>query len=324
MLKKPLLFLLILMLPVVSVYGAWVREEQAIMGTSISVELWHADQQHARQCIANVMQNMRRIDRTMSPYKTDSELSRVNRHAAKEPVRISNELFQLIQQANRISAMTNGSFDISFASIGFLYDFKRAQKPDARQLQQLVPVINYRSIKLHSAEQTIQFASPKTKIDLGGIAKGHAVDQGIAILKQCDIKHAIVSAGGDSRLLGDKRGRPWMTGIRHPRKKGKFALIIPLTDTAISTSGDYERFFMEDGIRYHHIINPASGQPAKGVRSVSILGPDTTTTDALSTASFVMGTAAALKLIESLPGFDAVIIDAKGGTHYTSGLLNPE
>jgi len=162
------------------------------------------------------------------------------------------------------------------------------------------------------------------RIDLGGIAKGHAVDQGIEILRQCGIQSALLSAGGDSRILGDKRGQAWMTGIRHPRQKDKFIVAIPLSNTAISTSGDYERFFIEDGVRYHHILNPASGEPAQKSRSVTVLGPDATTTDALSTALFVMGPAQALSLVETLSGIDAIIIDAGGKIHYSRGLQPPE
>jgi len=161
------------------------------------------------------------------------------------------------------------------------------------------------------------------RIDLGGIAKGYAVDQSIVLLKGLGIKHAMVSAGGDSRLLGDKHGRDWLVGIRHPRKEQVAAIKLPLADIAVSTSGDYERFFISDGIRHHHIINPKTGDSARELMSVTIIGPKGVMTDALSTTVFVLGVSKGLSLIESLPDYSAIIIDAQFKTHYSSDLMEP-
>ena len=133
-----------------------------------------------------------------------------------------------------------------------------------------------------------------------------------------------MSAGGDSRIIGDKHGRPWMMGIRHPRKENAVVTVLPLSNSAISTSGDYERFFMEEGTRHHHILQPKSGEAVKGMWSVSVIGPNTTTTDALSTSVFVLGTKEGMRLIESMPGFDAILIDSNAKMHITSGLSAPE
>jgi thiamine biosynthesis lipoprotein len=163
------------------------------------------------------------------------------------------------------------------------------------------------------------------RLDLGGIAKGYAVDRGIDILKSFGIRHARLSAGGDMRLLGDKQGKPWIVGVRDPRSEDRNALVMPLSDVAVSTSGDYERFFFDDaGKRVHHILSPATGKPAKGVQSVTILGPDALTTDGLSTAVFVLGSAKGLELINRLDGIDAVIIDELRQVHYSDGLMPPE
>lgn len=294
------------------------------MGTAVKVELWHDKRLQANKCISLVMANMRRIDASMSPFKPDSELSRLNQTAATKAVKVSKELFQLIRRARQISVQTDGKFDITFASAGRLYDYRKAIRPSDEQLKNLLNAINYRHILLDARKRTIRFQHPQVYIDLGGIAKGHAIDQAIRILRQCGINHALVSAGGDSRILGDKQGLPWMTGIRHPREKNGFAVVLPLTDTAISTSGDYERYFIENGVRYHHIISPSSGKSADQSRSVTILGKDATTTDALSTAIFVMGPKKGLQAIEQLPGIEAIIIDSSGKIHYTSGLLQPE
>ena len=158
---------------------------------------------------------------------------------------------------------------------------------------------------------------------LGGIAKGYVVERGIDILRKRGIENAIVTAGGDSRLLGDRRGRPWMIGVRDPRADDEVAISVPLVDEAISTSGDYERYFEEDGIRYHHIIKPSTGEPAEGVHSATVFGPDAVITDALSTSVFVMGVDRGLTLIGTLPDYESIVIDASGRMFYSDGLTPP-
>ena len=158
------------------------------------------------------------------------------------------------------------------------------------------------------------------KIDLGGIAKGFAVDQSIQHLHDLGIKHALVSAGGDTRLLGDRNGRAWLVGIRDPANTEEVIVMLPLQDEALSTSGDYERFFVEDGKKYHHIIHPTTGYSASEVRSASILANDSTTTDALSTSIFVMGVSKGLELLNSLDGVEGVIVDQQGKIYYSEGL----
>jgi len=296
------------------------------MGTPVIVELWSESKQQAESCTKQVMLEMHRIDKLMSPYKKTSELARINSKASQHPVRISQELFNLIQRSIQLSELSTGAFDITFASIGYQYDYRRGDTPSDKTIASLLDRINYKNIQLDDKVLSIQFSKADVKIDLGGIAKGYAVDNGIRILQKCGIKQALISAGGDSRIIGDHRGRPWMTGVRDPRAEDKkeSILVIPLSDTAVSTSGDYERYFIKDGIRYHHIISPKTGKSAKGAQSVTVLGPDTVTTDGLSTTLFVLGVKQGLALAEKLDGIDAVIIDANGKIHYSSGLMLPK
>jgi thiamine biosynthesis lipoprotein len=316
----PLLSLL--MLPVAA-QADWFKQQQDIMGTEITVELWDEDNAHARQCAQQVFTEMRRIDALMSPYKPESELSRINQQAAKQAVKISEEMFNLLQKSIQVSELSHGAFDITFSSVGYLYDYRRGLKPSEQQIQQSLGAINFHHVQLDEKKRSVHFARSGVRIDLGGIAKGYAVDNGIAILQRCGIKGGLVSAGGDSRILGNRGDRPWMMGIRHPRKKQGVAVVLPLSDTAISTSGDYERFFIENGERYHHIISPKTGKSVSSSWSATVIGPDATTTDALSTTVFVLGPEKGLQLIESLAGIDAVIIDAQGQMHYSSGLMPP-
>jgi thiamine biosynthesis lipoprotein len=298
----------------------WHSREEAIMGTAVRVELWHDDATLARAALSAVMDEMHRIDALMSPYKPDSELSRINREAAHKPVTIGKEMFDLIARSIEFSRLSGGAFDITFSSVGYLYDYREHLKPTDAQIAKALPGINYRHLQLDPKGRTIHFARPGVRIDLGGIAKGHAVDNCIAILKGRGITNAIVTAGGDSRLLGDRRGRPWNVGIRDPRRRGEVAAVLPLADVAISTSGDYERYFEEDGVRHHHIINPRTGKSATGVRSVTIIGPDGITTEGLTKSVFVKGPQEGMRLIESLKGIDAIIIDDAGRMLYSPGL----
>lgn len=298
----------------------WHRREAAVMGTVISVEVFHQDPQIARHGIETVVGEMRRIDSVMSPFSETSELARVNAHAARAPMQISRELFELIQRSLDFSRLTDGAFDITFASAGYLYDYREGKHPDRAQLEEITPLIDYHKLVLDREQSTIFYGHPGIRIDLGGIAKGYAVDRSLQLVKQLGIEHALVTAGGDSAVAGDRLDRPWTIGVRDPRNKEKLVAVIPLVDVAVSTSGDYERYFEEDGVRYHHIIDPASGDSARELRSVTIIGADATTTDALSTSVFVLGPEAGLALIDALPEIDAILIDRNGRLHYSSGL----
>lgn len=294
-----------------------------MMGTAVSVHLWSDDPEAGRQALEEVFREAARIDRLMSTYKDESEISKINREAASGPVAAGDELFGLVRRSLDISVLTRGAFDITYDSVGQHYDFRARQRPDAATVAAEKVRINYRLVKLDQAAGTIEFLQKGVRINLGGIAKGYVVERGIDMLRRRGIEHAIVTAGGDSRLLGDRRGRPWMVGIRDPRADGEVAISVPLVDEAISTSGDYERFFDEDGVRYHHIIKPSTGEPAGGVHSATVIGPDAVLTDALSTSVFVMGVERGLTLIGTLPDYESIVIDASGKVFYSAGLMPP-
>ncbi|WP_153912788.1 FAD:protein FMN transferase [Shewanella sp. TC10] len=305
----------------------WHQKSFKVMGTQAHVEFWLADNDStienassASELISAVEQEMNRIDRLMSPYKADSELSKINQLAGKEAVVINQELFDLLLDSHKIAELTNGTFDITYASIGYQYDYRQGQKPAENEIHQTLDAIDYRAVILDKQQSSVKFQNQDVRIDLGGIAKGHAVKQCLAILKAAGIEHALVSAGGDTGLLGDRRGRPWFVGIKHPRAAEKTAVQLPLSNESISTSGDYERYFIEDGVRYHHIINPKTGDSARKVVSVSIIGKDSTYVDALSTAVFVKGLQEGMGLINQLPEYEAIIIDNQQTLHVSKGL----
>lgn len=305
------------------VHADWYKAEHAIMGTEVAVELWHADLNQAEHCADQVFAEMRRIDELMSPYKPDSELSRINNLAADAPVSISDELFDLVKASFKYSDLSAGAFDITFSSVGYLYDYRKKQHPSDAAINELLPAINYHHILLNETQHTIRFAIRGVRIDLGGIAKGYAVDNAISILQTCGVVNGFVKAGGDSFVLGNRDGQPWMLGIKHPRQENKVVVRLPLSNVAVSTSGDYERFFIENGARIHHIIRPSTGKPVAENWSVTVIGSKALETDALSTTLFVMDLKSAMALVNKLPGIDAIIIDAKGEMHYSNGLMEP-
>jgi thiamine biosynthesis lipoprotein len=306
--------------PVDAEAGQWLTREEAIMGTAIRVELWCEEPASGQAAIDAVLAEMHRIDRTMSPHKPDSELSRINRDAHREPVALSNEMFLLLVQAQRFAQLSHGAFDITFASVGTLYDYREGRAPDAQALARGRAAIGWRGLELDARTRSVKFAREGMCIDLGGFAKGHAVDNAAAILARHGIHHAHVAAGGDSRVIGDKRGRPWTIGVRDPRKADALVALLPLVDTAISTSGDYERFFERDGVRHHHIVNPATGESPRDVRSVTVLAADGLTCEAMSKAVFVLGTERGLDMVETLEGVDAIVVDAAGVLHASRGM----
>ena len=303
-------------------HADWVRRvTDGIMGTRITVELWADDEQKAERAIDAVLDEMRHIDDSMSTYKPTSEVSQVNAKAADGPMKISKELFDLLVTAKEYSVLTDGAFDITYASVGYMYDFRKHVHPDDAQIDKALPAVNFRHVLLDPKNQTVQFSQKGVRIDLGGIAKGYSVDKGIEVLQSRGFARAYVSAGGDSRIIGDRFGKPWMVGIRDPSKgEGSVITRIPLADAAISTSGDYERFFEENGVRYHHIIDPRTGRSASKVRSATVIGPYATRTDGLSKTAFVLGPERAMEIYNRIEDIDAIIVKLDGTVIYSKGI----
>ena len=302
-------------------HAEWVsRVAEGIMGTRITVEVWGETSQQGSAAIDLVLNEMRRIDDAMSTYKATSEVSQVNAIAGRHPVKISKELFELLTRSVEFSRLTQGAFDITYASVGFMYDFVEHRKPDDQRIAELLSAVNYRHIKLDAAQQTVAFTHPAVRIDLGGIAKGYAVDQSVLILKNSGIKHALISAGGDSYVLGDHEGRAWSVGIRDPDQASRVIAKLNLSDAAFSTSGDYERYFDDEEGRVHHIINPATGHSASQVRSATIIASSAVWSDGLSKTAFVLGAEKALDIYSQLPRVQAVLVTPEGKVLYSRGL----
>ena len=306
-------------------HAAWeTRVTDGIMGTRITVEVWADEPAQAERANEAVLAAMRHVDATMSTYKPDSEVSQVNARAADGPVQISKALFDLLVTANEYSRLTEGAFDITYASVGYLYDFRRRVRPNEAQIRAALPAVNYQHVLLDPSHQTVQFRQKGVRIDLGGIAKGYAVDCGIEALRAEGITHGYVSAGGDSRIIGDRFGKPWVVGIRNPLKgEGEVIARVPLVDAALSTSGDYERYFDEGGVRYHHIIDPRTGHSASKVRSATVIAATATRTDGLSKTAFVLGPERAMEIYNRIDDIDAIVVKLDGTVIYSKRMQPP-
>ena len=295
------------------------------MGTRIAVELWADDRRKGKRRD----RSRARGDAARRPghehVQADQRaVDRQRERRRRSRCQISQELFDLLTTALEYSRITDGAFDITYASVGYLYDYRHHVHPDEKQIDAALPGINYQHVLLDPKARTVKFSQAGVRIDLGGIGKGHAVDRGIAVLQGRGINHALVTAGGDSRIIGDRFGKPWVVGIRHPDRKDEVIARIPLEDAAISTSGDYERYFDENGVRYHHIIDPHTGHSASKVRSATIIGPTATRTDGLSKTAFVLGPERALEIYNRLGDIDAILVAPDGRVLYTKGLEAPQ
>ena len=300
--------------------GHWHEHEAAIMGTRIAVQLWTDDASLAKHAIDSVIAEMHRTDRLMSTYKPESQLSQVNAHAYERPIAVDPDIIDVVTKSFHYSRLSDGLFDVTYASVGHLYDYREGRSPSEEQIAAALPAVDYRQVEVDRERCTIRFLRPGMRIDLGGFAKGWAVDRGAEILRSLGIANAMVTAGGDTRLLGDRLGKPWIVGIRDPRRDGEVVTRIPLVDEAVSTSGDYERYFEHEGVRHHHILVPGTGRSPSAVRSVTIIGASATHTDGLTKPVFILGVERGMEYLRRVGDVDAVIVDAEGRIYYSPGL----
>lgn len=305
--------------------AAFASRTEEIMATPITVE---APADRIDQAAAIVFGLFRRVDADMSEWKDSSPLSVVNQNAGIEPVKVPDELRAVVSRAVNIGDLTDGAFDLTWAAMWGLWDFKAAHPrvPSDAEIAERIRRIGYKKVRIDDQAGTIYLPERGMLIGLGGIAKGYALDRAAAALRDAGIRSFLLSAGGqiavgDAKPGPDGEETPWRLGVRDPRGPGDdFFATIGLTDSGISTSGDYERYFLLDGVRYHHVLDPRTGRPARGVRSVSVISADATLADALSTALMVLGVERGMALVESLDGVEAVFVDDRGGVHRSSGL----
>ncbi len=323
--KFPILILLIVLFQISYPHFSYplglYKYHQISMGTMIEITLLSEDEEVARKAALQAFQEIKRIEQLMSPWIEASDVSRLNRSAGKEWVEVSRETSEVIRKAQEISRMSEGGFDITIAPLTQLWRKAREKgvPPSSEEVKKILDLVNFRNISTRS-DGKVFLKKKEMAIDLGGIAKGYAVDRAFEILTSLGYKNLIVNAGGDLRVGGLKKGEPWSIGIQDPRSPEKVMATISVSDSAIATSGDYEKFFFHQGKRYHHILNPKTGFPADGCQSVTILSKDGMTTDGLATAVFVLGPEKGYALCQRIEGVEYLIVDQEGKILFSPNL----
>lgn len=288
------------------------------MGTFIDVAIITKDRLAADLAIQEIHKLFDRLDNLMSLYKDASPINLLNKEARKRWTKVDEELFDIIDKSVYFSQITDGAFDITVGPITELWGFganKDVPIPSKKEILSRLQYVGYKNIMLDKKNRMVKFSKDRVKIDLGGIAKGFALSKAILILKKYDIKNALINAGGNIYCLGKNGFKGWTVGIRNPLDKEKIVKEITLKDRAIATSGGYENFFVKEGKRYCHIVDPRTGLPIENsILSVSVISQDPTLTDALSTAVFVLGLEDAKKVLDRLSGVEIfVVIKEDGG-----------
>jgi FAD:protein FMN transferase len=294
------------------------------MGTLVDITLWSKDGSGAQTAASAVFDEFRRLDQLMSNWVETSDVSRINAAAGVKAVPVSDEVLRIIVLSQKVARKTGGAFDITVGAYRGLWKFDQdldGTLPEPAEVEARRKLTGYRDLVVDSKHHTVKLRRKGMAITLGGIAKGYAVDRAAAILRDRGMKDFIVQAGGDLFVSGTKGSQKWRVGIRDPRgaRDATFALT-ELEDRTFSTAGDYERGFVKDGVRYHHILDPKTGYPTRGCRSVTVIARDALTADVWDTALFVMGTERGLKMAEKLPDIEAVFVDAKNRVRVSSGL----
>ncbi|MBC8550728.1 MAG: FAD:protein FMN transferase, partial [Candidatus Brocadiales bacterium] len=308
------------------------------MGTVFETTIYAPDKYVAEKTFNEVIQEINRLDYLMSNYKKESVLSELNRNASAEPAACNKELVGVIEQSLQYSNITDGAFDITIGPLMKEWGFfkKKGRIPGKEELESALESVSYKNIIIEEKTikslakklvtvKTVFFKNPGTQIDLGGIGKGYAVDRAISVLKQNGISSALINFAGNIYTFGTPPGKDsWVIGLQHPRKSEGLLGTFEIRDKAVSTSGDYEKFFTIEGKRYSHIIDPRTGNPVKGIVSVTIVTGNATRADALSTGVFVLGLEKGMDLIEQLPDVEGIIVyedtDDKLSTKTSSGM----
>ena len=302
--------------------SAVVTRAQMQMGTLVKITAVARSKSVAQAAASAGFAEIRRLEELLSTWIPTSELSRVNASAGVMPVHVSPETLTVVQRAVQVAEMTNGGFNIAIGPAVDAWRVTESQRiPTESELDALRPLVDLMSVHVDVREQTIYLGKAGMRIDVGGIGKGYAADQAVEALRRAGAVAGVVALSGDIKTFGRlPGGKMFPVGIQHPRKDGSVLAWIDLQDEAISTAGDYERFFEREGVRYHHILDPRTLQPARSCQSVTVIAREGIWADGLDTGIFVMGAETGMQLVETLPDVEAIIVDDEGLVHVSSGL----
>lgn len=297
------------------------RMNRLLLGTLVEISLVGA-QDKVKPAAAAIFDEMRRVEDLTSFHKK-SPLTEINDHAGKGPFTAHPEVLKLVAKSLEYAERFDGTFDPTIGAVTRLWRFSGDQPPrlpDAAEIANALTKVGWRKVRIDSAAGTIDLPVEGMALDLGGIAKGYALERAAEVAAGFGVTASLVNAGGDLVALGEKQpGVPWRVGVQHPRRHDAIAAVMDVRDRVVFTSGDYERFFDRDGTRYHHIIDPRTGYPAQGIQSVTIVARDVLLADALAKAVFILGPERGMTLVESMTGMDALLIDARGTMRTSRG-----
>lgn len=308
------------------------KKTRTEMFTTVTITVVSDSDKKAEEAIDAGFAEIRRIGELINYFSPDSELTAVNRSAGKGPVKVSRETLDTIMKAIHTADVTGGAFNPTIGPVIKLWGFSKKESerfvPSRDSVSAALRFVDYKKVKINEAASEVYLEDAGMELDLGGIAKGYGADKAIEVIRAKGIKAALVAIAGDIRGYGMRPdGQPWRVGVQNPRSKADkkspdddILTALYLTDQAISTSGDYERFFTEDGKRYHHIIDPKTGFPSESQAiSVSVIAPEGYISDGISTGVFVLGSQKGIALLESM-GLEGIIVDADMKAYITKGL----
>jgi thiamine biosynthesis lipoprotein len=300
-----------------------VERVRVSMGSELRLTAWTADERGAWSAFDAVFNEFDRLESLMSTWRPGSDVERLNAAAGQQPVHVSSDVIAVLLTARQASEWTGGRFDVTFGVLSGLWKFDHDQDntiPDMRDVRARLPLIDYRALAIDAQAGTAYLERAGMRVNLGGIGKGYAVDRGAAILRARGFHDFLIQSGGDLYAAGHRDGEAWRLGIQDPRGPGGQAFArVAVSDGTFSTSGDYERAFVRDGVRYHHIIDPTTGEPARGCRSTTVLASRAVVADALSKSVFLLGIDQGMALFERLH-VEAVVVTTKNEVIVTPGL----
>lgn len=293
------------------------------MGSSLRVAIWATDVTRATAAADHVSQEFDRLEALLSVWRPGSDVTRMNDAAGVRPVIVSQDTIDVLEHALDAGVRTGGKFDVTFGALAGIWKFDHDQDnvvPGRAAIEQRLRLVDYTAIEVQRGNRTAFITRPGVRVHLGGIGKGYAIDRAVALVREAGFRDFLIQAGGDMFASGTNNGPPWKLGVADPRGSHDAFAAVEVRDGTFSTSGDYERFFIKDGVRYHHLLDPDRGEPARGSRSVTIVAARAVVADALSTGVFIMGPEAGMRLIEELPDVEGIIVTAKNEVLISSGL----
>jgi len=293
------------------------------MGSRFDITVVASNEKEGNEYIDSAIFEIARIEKLISSWDVNSETSLINKLSGIKPIKVDKELFDLIERSIAISTLTNGAFDISYASMDRIWNYDGSMKemPSAEKISNSIKKVGYQNISIDKEAQTVFLKLKGMKIGFGAIGKGYAADKAKALLIEKGVKAGIINASGDLNAWGKQaNGKDWMVAITNPLNKNKVFSWLPINDSAIVTSGNYEKFISFNGIRYSHIIDPRTGYPSTGIISTSIMTSNAELADAISTSVFVMGVETGLDFINQLKGVDGIIIDEQNKIHISNNI----